>query len=1066
MKRLLYLFAMGLGLTASAQSFSLRNVNDEYVVTNLAVSGIPQKAWHEIIRDENGLYWFQSLTDLYSFDGANWKSYTIKSAKGENALIRFNDLEVTDDNTVWVATEGSVYILDRASGDFIPMQQAFPDIKSFPRQVGCFFEGSNTAIIFRPVAQDGFFLVDWKSKKVKHIRIDSTEKIAIPSFGFPVETDHSGNIWGITIEKKGIWQYNITTGQMKRSWKNELPQFADKRAQHIKGLAYDESDNVLWLSYPRMVEKVYLTDGHSQFYSFSADLKVQADSNAKNKLPVTYVKIDRNNSKWVVAGKYIVKLNSDITRMEYLVNDPNTFPVGTWEWFKPVTSVGKTRSQEKNILLWVYDNKKISIIKKRNQFVKQIPFDTLSKHGIMPEDYVNTNGRKSIFFEKGRNGNYFLRQKNQGRPKLICFDDRLKIDKVLFNEELKQYPAYFSNVFNPDVFYLAMMRPGIEPLDFRNVIAKDIKVDLTTFMIEEMKLDFRQRVWRYGSADINNTYWLFSNGYLFAYNPAKDLLDSIFICKPAEKRPYIIDGEGPIKGFDYPTVLHRNSSTYWICFTPTKELYKINLKTKKIEKIFKCCVDQEDCDIPGLVFGLSDFDSSNICLKVNFSSILINAKNDSLTRFSDLFKNMPSEVQKGSGRYKDWIYAIRESGVYFLNTRSGEQKRVALNEDYTWEPLSLTSIPIVNERGEMILMSSVKKGFLLFNVDSVAAVEEPGVVNFSFIKLNSKTLLIDSLLNAGLILKYNNYRNIHFGFSDYTVHGQDKIFYEYTLYKGGDTIWNKIEGKPELTLSELSAGKYQLLLRAGNGNGGYSRQITAFPIVVIPPFTQTVWFILLLVAAVTTFLYGLYRYRLHQIKRLQIIRNNIASDLHDDIGSTLNSISIYSEVAKQQAGKEIPALDLIGINSRKIIESMSDIVWTINPENDSFEKIIIRMRSFAHQLLKAKKVEYTFEADETLNKIVLPMQVRKNFYLVFKEAITNVIKYSEARRVSILLYEKDKVIMLRIRDNGKGIPVNAETKGNGLMNMSRRASEINAELNIISQEGGGTEIELMLDNIK
>jgi signal transduction histidine kinase len=201
---------------------------------------------------------------------------------------------------------------------------------------------------------------------------------------------------------------------------------------------------------------------------------------------------------------------------------------------------------------------------------------------------------------------------------------------------------------------------------------------------------------------------------------------------------------------------------------------------------------------------------------------------------------------------------------------------------------------------------------------------------------------------------------------------------------------------------------------------------------------------------------------LQQVRKLQTIRNNIASDLHDDIGSTLNSISIYSEVARQQAGKEIHALDLIGLNSRKIIESMSDIVWTINPENDPFEKIIIRMRSFAYQLLKAKKVEYTFEVDEKLNSIALPMQVRKNFYLVFKEAITNVVKYSEASRVSIDLFEKNKTIMLRIRDNGKGIPVNAQTLGNGLMNMTRRAKEIGGELNIISANDGGTEIELML----
>jgi signal transduction histidine kinase len=100
--------------------------------------------------------------------------------------------------------------------------------------------------------------------------------------------------------------------------------------------------------------------------------------------------------------------------------------------------------------------------------------------------------------------------------------------------------------------------------------------------------------------------------------------------------------------------------------------------------------------------------------------------------------------------------------------------------------------------------------------------------------------------------------------------------------------------------------------------------------------------------------------------------------------------------------------------------------------------------------------------DEKLNSIALPMQVRKNFYLVFKEAITNVVKYSEASRVSIDLFEKNKTIMLRIRDNGKGIPVNAQTLGNGLMNMTRRAEEIGGELNIISANDGGTEIELML----
>jgi two-component sensor histidine kinase len=379
----------------------------------------------------------------------------------------------------------------------------------------------------------------------------------------------------------------------------------------------------------------------------------------------------------------------------------------------------------------------------------------------------------------------------------------------------------------------------------------------------------------------------------------------------------------------------------------------------------------------------------------------------------------------------------------------------------------LKSPPLFNERGELIFMSDGDQGFLVFNIDSTPLRKKPGSVHYSFIKVDNKNLSLDSLIkNQGLSLKYGHYNNIQLAFSDYSVFDAEKISYEYALYKKGDTVWNKINGKPELTISDLSPGKYQLFLRASNVFSDYSEEVKAFPVVIIPPWWQTWWSRLLAIMVLCLIAYGIYRYRIIQINHLQMIRNNIASDLHDDIGSTLNSISIYSEVAKQQAGKEIPALDLIGANSRKIVDSMSDIVWTINPDNDSFEKIIQRMRSFAYQLLKAKKVEYTFEVDEKLNSIVLPMQVRKNFYLVFKEAITNVIKYSQASRVSIVLFEKNRAIMLRIRDNGKGIPVNAETQGNGLLNMSRRAVEMRAELNITSANGEGTEIELMLANIK
>ena len=124
--------------------------------------------------------------------------------------------------------------------------------------------------------------------------------------------------------------------------------------------------------------------------------------------------------------------------------------------------------------------------------------------------------------------------------------------------------------------------------------------------------------------------------------------------------------------------------------------------------------------------------------------------------------------------------------------------------------------------------------------------------------------------------------------------------------------------------------------------------------------------------AIVVLAYGAYNYRIQAVIRLQNIRNKISDDLHDDIGSTLNSISIYSEVAKQDESKHAQALEMIGEASRKIIDSMSDIVWTINPENDVFENIIIRMRSLSFNLFRAKNIEFIFKADESLNNAKLP----------------------------------------------------------------------------------------------
>jgi len=1064
MKRLVYFVTWAFSSVAFSQSYPVKNVNLDYIVSSIYTKDISVRNIEDIRQDNNGLHWFQTLTEVFSFDGVNKRSYKFRSSFDKNIPFRINGIEILPDNTILAATENGMYVFDEVSDSFIWIEEKFPSLRGLPLAVSCFYKIIEDKLIFTSaLSQGGFYVLDWISKTFKKIAIDSITKASVPfDESVYITGDGAGNVWGLTKDKKGIWNYNDKTEKVLCSWNHELPYFADKRFQNLASLNYSLPENAIWISHgdKGYLEKMYLQTGKSVFYCFTGELEVYNDTSLKNKYPVFHVRTDENNNEWIkVSDKYLVKLNRNLSGFEYVSDQKNLFSIGEWRWFKPENKSLKNNTNDNNILLWINGVEKLSMLKKRKSTVRHIPFDTSTD--IPVKDYINIDGHQSIFFEKGKYNQYFLLQQDTARPKLICLDENLKIKKVLFDNEWKKYPAFFSQNFDPDIFYIAFLRPGAEPLDFRKIVIKEFKVDLKTYDVQEIKLDFEQRIHRYGYADNDKVYWLFSNGSLYSYDPQKDFLDSISICEPYAKGSYELE---LIKGFDYPTALHKNSSTFWIDFIPKREIYKINLKTKKIDKIFKCCVNRSDCGIPGGVFDMYNFDENNIYLQQSFSGMVINVMNDSLTDYAGLFKNkLASQMPNGSGSYNDWACFVLPSHIYFSNRVSGVQKKLTFNEDFKWQISQFNSKPLVNDHNEMILMSSINKGFLLFNIDSLSGFKKPEDVKISFITVDNTNLPIDSMKNSEkLKLNFNKYNSIHFAFSDNSVFDPSSTEYEYTLYKGGDTIWIKIDGKPELTLSEITPGKYQLLLRAGNGIGDYSEKITAFPLEVIPPFLQTTWFKIIVLASVVLIFYGLYWYRLQQIKKLQIVRNNIASDLHDDIGSTLNSISIYSEVAKQQAGKEIPALDLIGLNSRKIIESMSDIVWTINPENDSFEKIIIRMRSFAYQLLKARKVEYTFEVDEKLNSIALPMQVRKNFYLVFKEAITNVVKYSEASRVSIDLFEKNKIIMLKIRDNGKGIPVNAQTLGNGLMNMTRRAKEISAKLNIISANGGGTEIELML----
>lgn len=195
------------------------------------------------------------------------------------------------------------------------------------------------------------------------------------------------------------------------------------------------------------------------------------------------------------------------------------------------------------------------------------------------------------------------------------------------------------------------------------------------------------------------------------------------------------------------------------------------------------------------------------------------------------------------------------------------------------------------------------------------------------------------------------------------------------------------------------------------------------------------------------------------------IRRKIAQDLHDDMGSTLTSINIISKIAMKQSDnkKDIhDHLQKIKRNSSQMMESLSDIIWAINPEHDTLEEIGLYMKEYTAELLEPAGIAYSFEHDRKIEEIRFNLSKRKDMFLIFKETLNNALKYSSASKIDICLRKESDNIVLSIKDNGSGFDPKMVSKGNGLKNMQARANNINAILSIESEKNMGTIVTIRI----
>lgn len=204
------------------------------------------------------------------------------------------------------------------------------------------------------------------------------------------------------------------------------------------------------------------------------------------------------------------------------------------------------------------------------------------------------------------------------------------------------------------------------------------------------------------------------------------------------------------------------------------------------------------------------------------------------------------------------------------------------------------------------------------------------------------------------------------------------------------------------------------------------------------------------------------RKQIEELNRMMELRQRLSADMHDDIGSTLSSISIYTHSLLMQSDNvaEKGVLEKIKQNAQNVQENLGDIIWSVNPNMDSMEQIISRMRAFGADMTEHAGIALHFEIAEGVAELPLNMMKRKNLYLIYKEAVNNAVKYSGCSQLNVSLQLKEERLVMEIVDHGKGFDTKAASQGNGLRNMHRRAKEINGELLMNSTKDVGTSIAL------
>jgi ligand-binding sensor domain-containing protein/two-component sensor histidine kinase len=963
-----------------------------------ANEGLSGQNIRKFLCDRYGFLWIATQEGLSRFDGRSFKNYTTDSKKiWSLSSIDVRDMEEDSIRSLlWVLTGEALDCINTRTGEVISSQLNKSDA------------ADEWNICLKAVANE-IWIGTFKGLKIFDIPTKTFVKLPVNRWQKGIHgevrhlvTDKRGNMWAF-FSAYGLRIFNTNTKKVIRQVPNEL--FADKHADKIRFLASANVNNGQFL--------LASNDGLKRI-KYDANYNLTIDKKPSNTLD----RITQQN----------VYSISSLLRNEVLISSP----AGLFRTTSNLQKISRISVPIKGIENdWLKSIFDIYIDGNSNVWLGcQEGFALLSNNKSAFDSYFydsKTNTKlddvRCLFTKKG--SNIIYAGLGNGYAEINTSDHSIK-KKIL--------PFRIENIFEDPFGRLQLSySKGILVLDkkkvYKNInIYPEFQRYRTSSVNSQVKIG--DSVLVMGTENDNG---------LLVWNFRKRIVHNVNVNTSPKLAANIVntiyrDKKGSVWVLSDKVITRLNAS-----LTSSTEIRYRNVKRQQYHDIFF-----DICEANGF-FWVAAYGTGILQVSPDFKLKQVFSVKDGLSN---------------SGVYK--VFPVGDTALLISSNNGLSVMDLRTKKFKSYFEIDGLSSNNFEEASGLMLKNKIYiggiKGFTIVNPQLFKLRNIVPKIYFNNISILTAHKTIDtSDLEIKSVRVPSNAIQTSVAFSAIEFDNISRSHFAYRILDQ-DTNWVGIGTRNRVDITGLSPGHYSLQVTTIDESGKVNI-IKTLELVFLPKWYRGIWAKIIFICMLGTLLLSLFKYRISQLKREHMIKAEIASDLHDDIGGTLNSVRIFTVLAIAEKDN-MELLNNIQTHLDNAIIALRDVLWVLDDKKDTVAALVNRLEQQLNPTCQVIAVRLSFWIQEHVDNIILSKVEKRNLYYMLKEALNNSIKYSKAKEIKIHIKGTKKTLSIWVRDNGVGFDRSQVSSGNGLKNIESRSRQINYRFKICASPGKGTFLKL------